>query len=65
MKKTIKTLALITATIGVATVIKRVQKQSYSAVDESGITTILADGSVATLMHQTADAIKTQRLLKN
>lgn len=26
MKKTIKTLALITATIGVATVIKRVQK---------------------------------------
>ncbi len=33
MKKTIKTLALITATIGVATVIKRVQKQSYSAVD--------------------------------
>jgi len=30
MKKTIKTLALITATIGLATVIKRVQKQSYS-----------------------------------
>ena len=30
MNKTIKTLALITATIGVAAVVKRVQKQSYS-----------------------------------
>ncbi|MGH2080041.1 hypothetical protein ACRCJU_01750 [Aerococcus urinaeequi] len=65
MKNTIKTLALITATIGVAAVVKRVKKQGYSAVDENGITTILADGSVATLMHQTADVITTQRLLKN
>lgn len=28
MKKTIKTLALITATVGVATVVKRVQKNN-------------------------------------
>lgn len=65
MNKTLKTLALLTATIGVAAVVKRVQKQSYSAVGENGITTILADGSKATLMHQTADLITTQRLLKN
>ncbi|MFV8259991.1 hypothetical protein ACNNMU_01100 [Aerococcus viridans] len=65
MKNTIKTLALITATIGVATVIKRVQKQSYSAVDENGITTILADGSNATLMRQTSDKIELQFLLRN
>ena len=30
MNKTIKTLAIATAVIGLATVIKRVQKQSYS-----------------------------------
>lgn len=65
MKKTIKTLALTAAVIGLATVIKRVQKQSYSAVDSKGITTILADGSNATLMRQTADVITTQKLLKN
>ena len=91
MKKTIKTLALTTAVIGLATVIKRVQKtktikvrigdidsypervkrdlikskQSYSAVDENSITTIVADGSVATVRHQTPDAITIQKLFKN
>lgn len=65
MKNTTKTLALTTAVIGLATVIKRVQKQSYSANDSKGITTILADGSNATLMRQTADKTELQFLFRD
>ncbi|MFV8805935.1 hypothetical protein ACNMZ4_06845 [Aerococcus urinaeequi] len=64
MNKAIKTLALITATIGLAAVVKRVRKQSYSAIDDKSVTTILANGGKATLMHQNADGIEMHRLVK-
>ena len=55
MKKTIKALALITATIGLATVIKRVQenncykKSEYKSLDDK---TVVSSKNLRTLSQQ-------------
>ena len=55
MKKTIKTLALITATIGVATVVKRAQenncykKSEYKSLDDK---TVVSSKNLRTLSQQ-------------